>query len=70
MKKSEAIAKMRLVKYDIGCIIYVSNFDVPHDTVTRTVYYSYADGSKWVWLWGEFYRCKRVGNGYKVLEEA
>ena len=66
MKKAEAVKVMGLTKRDMD-IIFVSNFDTPQNEVWRTIYTD-GRGNKWVWLWGEFYRCERAGSyGYKVI---
>ena len=66
MKKAEAIKAMGLTKYDRD-FIDVSGFDTPSNEVMRDIYID-GRGNEWVWLWGEFYRCERIGAyGYKVI---
>ncbi len=65
MKKSEAIEKKGLTKWDRD-IVNVSNFDTPRKEVMRDIYID-GRGDEWVWLWGEFYRCERNSFGYKVI---
>lgn len=68
MNKAEAIKKMGLTKCDCGTdLIRVGNFNVPHKEVWRAIYKD-GNGDKWVWLWGEFYRCEKASHyGYRVL---